>query len=787
MWQYVFLLLRRQLGKSALASSGFLLAACALILLSATTQTTVVQGSHLISQNWRPTYDLVVLPPKTQVSAGQNVPADFLQNYDGGISMQQYAQIKHLAGVEVAAPIAYIGYLALPPIVINFTHQNFPAGYYQMQWTVSAFTGQQHIIEYQQSEVDQIFPCADIYDVRPLDQVLQEQSKDSCPVPLPGLHPILNFETPDTGGFLFAAIDPAAENQLVHLNKSITTGRMLNAQDTIHADKRALVAGNFSTPQGKPLPVEAIPMLIHQNLPGQISLAATLTQLTQGIVSPSQLRQLGGVHYLTHLPHQRTMFNGLVPIMQHDPQHFTNTQLAWDGHQWKAISYATNKDSSSVIYSFIDFSSASTSAGLIYRPTTAPNGSPASSLVPIGVQGPEVTFRPQHPLHTLKTQGKDVIYSFESVGQFADKKIVEQFSNSLNWLPENTYTTLPVVLRYDAQGHPVAPQTLLPTTNHAGYVVQPPLALTTLAVAQQLRGNTSISAIRVRIAGVDQANQDSWKRVQQVAGLIEQRTHLPVRVTLGSSPRPTLLFVPGVKQGQFGATQNIAPIGWVEERWLAIGASVLYLTQLGETRLLLVGAVLVVCLGYLLVSFSTLVSSQSKHLAILSALGWRPRQTVGMFLGQAVVLSLIGGIVGMGLALLIILFIGADPPWEIVGWTLPAVFGLGLISVLYPLWHIWHIPPAEVLRADATISWESSSRLSKWNTAFWSRVPAVGGMALRNLTRSRWRAVITMGSLFLSAILLTIMIDGVLSLHQSLQGTAVWVSMYSPKQPSPNW
>jgi hypothetical protein len=57
MWRYVFLQLRRQPGKSVLASSGFLLTACALILLSATTQTTLVRGNQIISQNWRPTYD----------------------------------------------------------------------------------------------------------------------------------------------------------------------------------------------------------------------------------------------------------------------------------------------------------------------------------------------------------------------------------------------------------------------------------------------------------------------------------------------------------------------------------------------------------------------------------------------------------------------------------------------------------------------------------------------------------------------------------------------------------
>ena len=66
---------------------------------------------------------------------------------------------------------------------------------------------------------------------------------------------------------------------------------------------------------------------------------------------------------------------------------------------------------------------------------------------------------------------------------------------------------------------------------------------------------------------------------------------------------PTLVYVPGVKQGQLGAIQDIAPLGWIEERWIAIGASILYLAQLGATRLLLIAAVLAVCLGYLLVAF----------------------------------------------------------------------------------------------------------------------------------------------------------------------------------------
>lgn len=47
----------------------------------------------------------------------------------------------------------------------------------------------------------------------------------------------------------------------------------------------------------------------------------------------------------------------------------------------------------------------------------------------------------------------------------------------------------------------------------------------------------------------------------------------------------------------------------------------------------------------------------------------------------------------------------------------------------------------------------------------------MGGLALRNLGRARWRTAIAIGSLFLSALLLTVMVNGLLAFRQSLQGT----------------
>lgn len=778
MWSYVLRMLRRQPGKSVLASGGFALVASALVLLSATTQTAVVQANQIISQSWRPTYDLVVLPANVKLPSGQVVPADYLEGYGGGISMQQYEEIKSLAGVEVAAPIAYIGYMSLPAPRISFPKRNFAPGFYRVNWTLTAFNGQKHLTEYQESTVYYIFSCGFQYSVVPLAEVLQHPEIQTssfqdaqCPPAaiVSSSNPILDFSTPDVGGFLLAAVDPTAESQLVRLDQSITDGRILTEQDTLHTDKR--LAGYEPCDADvhshcQVIPIEAVPMLIQQNLPGQISLATQFTQLALGGLPSDQLTKLSDPTYTAQLPGQQTIYSGLVPLVQSDPDRFANADLAWDGQSWQPQPLDLVKEGSAVESYDLNLYNATKPASLTYQPTTAPDGSAGYTLVPTGTEGPEVTFRPLTPLHTLKQQHVGALYTYEEDGQFSGTSIASQFGNPLNWLPENTYTAPPVMLRYDAAGHPVTPTMLLPTTNHAGYLLQPPLALTTLSAAEQLMGDKLISAIRVRVAGVSQANQDSWKQIQRVAGLIHQSTGLTVVITLGSSPSPTLVYVPGAKAGQFGNSPAIAPTGWVEERWISVGASVLYLAQLGATRLLLLLAVLAVCLGYLVVAFSALLSAQRKEFALLSALGWPPWLHARLFLMQALLFALGGGAVGVGAALLIAEFVEAIPIWLVVIWTLPAMLILALLCSLYPLWRIWRIQPGEILRAGAAIA---ALRGGRWRLPLWAS--PIGGLVLRNLTRARPRALLTIGSLFLSALLLVLMVSSILALRQTLVGT----------------
>jgi hypothetical protein len=554
------------------------------------------------------------------------------------------------------------------------------------------------------------------------------------------------FPSPDPGTFLLAAIDPTAENQLVHLNASIHQGRGLTERDAAQPFQPSFP---IARPGGQPVfvPGYYIPILLHTQLPGQITLHAQFTRINTPVLDPQKVLARGGAPYLERFP-QQTLFAGSVPLLQNAPQQFSVLTLVRHGQIWQ---HGYTADSRSVQFKY-------TPSQLTYRSKAPPPGQsgPAYTLVPHGKQGPEVAFRTLHPLYVGKSPQSSVpsaFYDLEPVGQFTGDALAAEFSNPLNWLPEETYTPLPVVLQAGAKGHPLPPTLLLPTTNPAGFIIEPPLALTTLAAAEQMRGNDIISVIRVRVSGVGGATRASWQRIQQVAQEIEQRTGLRVLVTLGSSPKLVLVYVPGIRKGQDGATQDIAPLGWVSERWIAIGAATVYLTQLGQTRTLLLSAILAVCLGYLLIIFSALATAQRRAFAVLSALGWRPWQPARLLLGEALALAIAGGIVGLGLALLMVAALGETPLWPVVALSILAVLLLALLSAIYPLWQIGRLRPAEVLRAGTIVT---SARITRLEHMSIHLLPPLSGLALRNLARGRTRTLLALGNGLFSAGLLTI-------------------------------
>ncbi len=105
--------LRFRSGRALALLAGMLVAATAFTVLTAAARTAQVRTVGTVSAHFRPAYDILVRPAGARSrleSATGTVQPDFLSGIYGGITMAQWHQIQKIAGVQVAAPIAMVGY-----------------------------------------------------------------------------------------------------------------------------------------------------------------------------------------------------------------------------------------------------------------------------------------------------------------------------------------------------------------------------------------------------------------------------------------------------------------------------------------------------------------------------------------------------------------------------------------------------------------------------------------------------------------------------------------------------
>ena len=107
---------RFRLARTLALLVGVLVAATAFTVLTAASQTAQVRTLGTVSANFKAAYDILVRPKGARTAVESKtgtVQPDFLSGIYGGISMAQYHQIQQIPGVQVAAPIAMVGYAQL--------------------------------------------------------------------------------------------------------------------------------------------------------------------------------------------------------------------------------------------------------------------------------------------------------------------------------------------------------------------------------------------------------------------------------------------------------------------------------------------------------------------------------------------------------------------------------------------------------------------------------------------------------------------------------------------------
>ena len=102
--------------------AGVLVAATAFTVLTAASRTAQLRTVGTVSANFVPAYDILVRPRGARTAVENRtgtVQPDFLSGIYGGITMAQYHQIQQVPGVQVAAPIAMVGYTQLQAAVFE--------------------------------------------------------------------------------------------------------------------------------------------------------------------------------------------------------------------------------------------------------------------------------------------------------------------------------------------------------------------------------------------------------------------------------------------------------------------------------------------------------------------------------------------------------------------------------------------------------------------------------------------------------------------------------------------
>jgi putative ABC transport system permease protein len=690
--------------------AGMLLATTAFTVLTAASRTSQLRTVGTVTAHFVPAYDILVRPhgARTRLEAQTDtVQPNFLSGIYGGITMAQYHQVLAIPGVQVAAPIAMVGYALLEsPISFALPAADYASPGRQLYRFTTSWVSDGGTSRVSQPS-SYLYVTPDRLGFSPQtgstsDLVPGHRSVPSCPLraQVQQGDPFgialqsgaqcwskANGDPPFTrvaGGpgfyagwvvpVLIAAVDPAAEARLDGLNQAVISGRYLAEDSRDGRESRGAATfpvlassaigmneyaqtqlQRLAQPQAPPSMTVAW-MAREAAAPGQPVAQRTTTAaqayrllLTSMTGSAGLGADLNAYWSVGPVSYRRTASGALVPRLARNAWSdwytagITTVSMDNEDRQYRRISVHTHPSNQYV-----------GNPGPLATPKLIGTFNPARiapfdplSQVPLGAYQP-VTAAPATPASLRALHGAD----------------------------------------------------LLPTTNLGGYVSQPADLITSLSALPALENSARygtglpaadpISVIRVRVAGVTGPDALSLERIREVAQQIELRTHLDVDIVAGSSPAATTIDLPA---GKFGQPPLTLTEGWVKK-----GVATAILTAIDRNSVVLFLLILIVCVLFVANSASAAIRGRRRELGVLACLGWTRWRLFGAVLGELAAIGLAAGLLGAAAALPMSSVLGLRAPPGRALLAVPVAVAVAVAAGLVPAWLAARAEPAASVR-----------------------------------------------------------------------------------------
>ncbi len=656
-----------------------------------------------LQERWTASYDIVVRPEGSRsITEDKNLlEPNYMSGLSGGISMEQYETIKGIEDVEVAAPIAMLGYSNYMVSFGDATNLLEP-GIYRRKMTQQINNG----LSTKEEDSYYYFTYPkDVWDYYDKDDSYGTGS------------PVIDYTVGSI--VLLAAIDPEQENKLIGLENAIVpkgSSRYFNETDRYKKiDQLGTVLHDLPIIVNSQNFIDATTSISFErvNIPFSRENANEIME---------EIREKGGGDYLDTL--ETTVVEQKDWTQDEIFQEFVSDTTGVDWETGEKVVKTSQTATIGITF---------TPNPIQFEEMTSPFSErwPYSyQIVPVNngenTVGRYRNMQTYRQPNVIAEEFIDLPRLFPRFIGFYDASKLKLSMDPTTELPMETYRPASAKFVMDAEGNPISPAVdVKPTDDPMDFLTNPPGMLTTLEAAEKILGEKPISTIRIKVANVSLANEDSQQILERVAKEIEEKTGLITDITLGSSPQLALTYVPGLNGEE--------SIGWIEQPWVNIGSAISILKEANIGFIALMISVVVVAITYVWSASIVNVLARRKEFAVLLAIGWRPSQLNRMLFIEGILIGLFATTISW--FILGIISVTSSDAVTPVRFLLTGVFALTvyIIGALLPMNIVRKISPYEamregeitvngkrILRANSIYAIAANHFLTKWKRSFLS-------------------------------------------------------------------